>query len=225
MSNSEHNVESLCRRAEAALSAVGGDKNDGPSIREVLAEIQSELTESPDSGRVLGPLLGKLRAAQNAAADSPLRWIPVLEGHLAIGHRPKIKLIKNMRNLGATHVLTLLSESEGAENIGHEVRHAGLDWIYLPLISADPPSDERRTQIHQVFEEVRTALNQQARIYIHCSAGIHRTGMITYAFLRHADFSTDDAMATLARLRQETADGVGDERRQWGEQFASQKDI
>lgn len=225
MSNSDHNVESLIHRAEAVLSAIGGDRNAGPSISEVLAEIQSVMSESPDSGKVLGPLLGKLRTAQNAAAESPIHWIPVLEGHLAIGHRPKIKLIKNMRNLGATHVLTLLSESEGAESIGNEVRHTGLDWIYLPLESADPPADDRLAQILQVFEEVRTALNQQARIYIHCSAGIHRTGMITYAFLRHADFSADDAMATLARLRQETADGVGDKRRQWGEQFTSQKDI
>jgi hypothetical protein len=43
--------------------------------------------------------------------------------------------------------------------------------------------------------------------------------MITYAFLRYIEFSAENAMTTLSKLRQVTADGVGDDRKHWGEQF------
>ena len=218
MSSSEVNVESLVRKAEAAM-LFRGDNNDAPSIGEVIVEIRSAMTESAVARKTLGPLIAKLRTSESSSAVSPIHWIPVLQGHLAIGHRPKIKMIRNMRNLGTTHVLTLLSESEGAENIGREVSRAKLDWICLPLRSTVPPREEQRAEISQTFNDMRTALNHQARIYIHCSAGLYRTGMFTYSFLRHAEFSAENGMTILSRLRQATADGIGDIRIQWGEQF------
>lgn len=218
MSKSNFNVESLVSKVEAALQ-FRGDYLDSPSIDQLLAEIQSAMTQSPNARETLGPLIGKLRTVQSTTVESPINWIPVLQGHLAIGHRPKIKIIKSFRNLGVTHVLTLLSESEGAEDIGKEVQGAGIDWIWLPFHSADPPSEDRRAAVIKTFDVVRAALDSHARIYVHCSAGIHRTGMITYAFLRYVGFSAENAMTTLSRLRQVTAEGVGDDRKHWGEQF------
>ena len=89
----------------------------------------------------------------------------------------------------------------------------------VALPSADPPSEDRRAGVIKAFDVVRAALDKHARIYVHCSAGIHRTGMIKYAFLRYIEFSAENAMTTLSKLRQVTADGVGDDRKHWGEQF------
>ncbi|MCC7335238.1 MAG: tyrosine-protein phosphatase [Pirellulaceae bacterium] len=177
------------------------------------------MARNESSRAVLGPLMGKLRKVQAVAKESSIAWVPVLEGHLAIGHRPKIKTIKSMHSIGTTHVMTLLSESEGAETVGNHVRQAGLEWFWLPLVSGDPPPDERRAEIVQMFDEIRNALNHQARLYLHCSAGIHRTGLISYALLRHVGLTSEEAKNALSQLRQETAAGVGLERMQWGEQF------
>lgn len=219
MSDSNNLTDSLVAQAEAALQSCG-ENSGSPSLDELITQIQSAITESPDTGKTLGPLLAKLRAAKRHSAATPIDWVPVLDGQLAIGHRPKFNAIKNMRNLGATHILTLLSESEGAQEIGDEARRAGLGWLWLPMQSGDPPADERLGEIRELFANLRTALTQHAHIYIHCSAGIHRTGMITYALLRFLQFTDGAALSTLLQLRQVTADGVGDERKHWGEQFA-----
>jgi hypothetical protein len=145
MSKSDLNVESVISRVETALR-FRSNHLDSPSIDQLLAEIQSAMTQWPNAREMLGPLIGKLRAVKSSTAESPINWIPVLQGHLAIGHRPKIKIIKNLRSLGATHVLTLLSESEGAEDIGKEVQGAGIDWIWLPF---PPPTRHPKIDVRE----------------------------------------------------------------------------
>ncbi len=211
-------LEILINKAEAALHEPGSAV-DAPTIDALLQEILSTMQSSTDARKLLGPLIGPLRAAIASATSSPIHWIPVDQGHLAIGHRPKIKTIQQMIKLGTTHVCTLLSESEGALDIGDEARRNGLVWVWLPLQSGNPPLQERKPEIVKTFLDMRQALNDRARIFIHCSAGIHRTGMITYAFLRYLQFASSDAIELLRQLRKETSDGVGDDRKHWGEQF------
>lgn len=218
MSDRPPGVESIATKAEAVLQSPGSGSSQ--SIDELLVEIKLTMTRSRESRAVLGPLIGRLRAVQKTMTQQSLNWVPVLQGHLAIGHRPRVKTIRCMRDLGATHVLTLLSSSEGAEDIGTEVRNSGLEWIWCPLKSAAPPSADQLATVIDTFDVVLAALNHQARIYIHCAAGIHRTGMITYGFLRHAGLSADSSQKALSELRQQTAEGVGSERQQWGDQFA-----
>jgi protein-tyrosine phosphatase len=56
---------------------------------------------------------------------------------------------------------------------------------------------------------------------IHCSAGIHRTGMFGYALLRTCGLDVDAATEALARLRAVTAEGVGQQRLAWAEELAA----
>lgn len=71
-----------------------------------------------------------------------------------------------------------------------------------------------------VLEIVRCSQNGSG-IYVHCSAGIHRTGMTSYAFLRYMGLSSTEAKTKLNELRPTTREGVGDNRLTWGEQFGS----
>jgi hypothetical protein len=52
-------------------------------------------------------------------------------------------------------------------------------------------------------------------ILIHCSAGIHRTGMIAYALLRWRGHSEDVALAVIAKMRLHTRDGVQRKQLDW----------
>ena len=90
--------------------------------------------------------------------------------------------------------------------------------------NADIPPDERRSDIEEMLRQVAAVLRTGGRIFVHCSAGIHRTGMITYALLRSVGLDPLAARDTLALLRKETRDGIGDERLAWGDRFGTSSD-
>ncbi len=186
----------------------------------LLAELQGMLQSNPDSGKILGPLLGKVRGWHNRLQDiESIDWVKVGNGSLAIGHRPSKKLITDIRLQGGTHIFTLLSESEGAKSIQKETMKEDMQWLWFGMSSASPPGEERMPELLSVFSTMEEALNNEARIYAHCSAGIHRTGMISYGFLRYLGLSTAEAKTKLNELRPTTRDGVGEDRLAWGERF------
>src|SRR5262245_61820503 len=147
---------------------------------------------------------------------STIHWHPVSTGHLALGSRPKKKALAD---LGATAVLTLLSEREGAREIGEAVARAGLAWIWLPFENGRPPAHARDRDIKAALDEARTALGEGGRGLVHCSAGIHRTGMIGYALVRLTSVGAVEAKDALAQMRPVCAAGVGAERLAWGDGF------
>lgn len=219
MNDSNTDITGLAARVEQQLdNFTAGD--DPPDFEAMISELRQSIQEAPEAGPKLGPLLGKVRKAKEAVSGASFKWVKVLDGAIAIGHRPKVKTMENMAFLGVTHVLTLLSESEGARKIGHTVRRAGLEWIWLPLPSADPPGPERTREIVETFREWETALQERGAVYVHCSAGIHRTGMITYGFLRYLGHNEQEARQLLADMRSETIHGVGNHRLQWGNSLA-----
>ncbi|MEV0406463.1 tyrosine-protein phosphatase [Actinoallomurus sp. NPDC050550] len=151
------------------------------------------------------------------APVSTVDFVAVGGGMLAVTHRPKVKSLPAMRSLGATHLVTLLSRREGAWAMGSAARAAGLEWIWVDLANADPPPPGRYGEMARALLDIASLLREGAAVVIHCSAGIHRTGMFTYALLRAMRFTSSDARLTLARLRARTADDVGDERLTWAE--------
>lgn len=65
----------------------------------------------------------------------------------------------------------------------------------------------------EAFERIQAHLREEGRVYLHCSAGLHRTGMVAYA--------SDEAIAFIRKLRSLTADELTEERLEWGERFAA----
>ena len=172
----------------------------------------------PQLGAALGELM---RESQRWANRTDYQWVSVGGGRLAVGHRPRRKAIEGMPASGVTHVVTLLCETEGAPAIGADVARAGLQWIWLPLENGEPPPSEKVNDIQTGFTEIRTALEEGGSLYLHCSAGIHRTGMISYALMRSLGMSEAESLESLGRLRTVTSEGVGEHRIAWGNQFGS----
>lgn len=149
--------------------------------------------------------------------DLTIEYVNVLNGSMSIGHRPKLKKIRDYKDQGVTHIWTLLCEKEGALDIKKATINSGLDWLWLSLENGKPPEPEMLPEITQCFEQCRDVLNNGARIYLHCSAGIHRTGMMSYAFLRFLGFSGEAALEMLQKMRAITSEGVGEDRLEWGD--------
>jgi hypothetical protein len=147
-----------------------------------------------------------------------LNLVPVDGGMLALTHRPKKKDLPAFRTDGITHVLTLLTEREGAKELGSLVVSAGLAWIWCPLDGANTRASLE--DVAPALDAAKAALKGGGHVVVHCSAGVHRTGMFGYALLRIMGLEPPEARACLRALRPVTADGVGDERVSWGDQIA-----
>lgn len=92
--------------------------------------------------------------------------------------------------------------------------------VGFPMTSAVAPDVGRNDEVRELFVRMGEALKEHGRIYIHCSAGIHRTGMITYGFLRASGLTSDAARALISELRLETGVAVGEYRLEWGDSLA-----
>lgn len=151
------------------------------------------------------------------AEKASVNYAQVCNGSMGIGHRPKLKKLNEYRECGVTHIWTLLSEKEGASDIKKAALKHGMDWLWLPLSNGKPPDPEMNPEITACFENCKQLLDNGARVYLHCSAGIHRTGMIAYAFFRFLGYSGSESIAKLSEMRALTSKGAGTHRLEWGD--------
>ena len=148
-----------------------------------------------------------------------LSFVAIGGGSLAIGHRPGARAIRRFPAAQITHVVTVLSETEGAHVIESAVREAGLDWIWLPLGSTKNLPARGKPEISRSLDAMADALAAGGRLYLHCSAGLHRTGMIGAALLFRLGCDTDAVRATIAAMRPLTASEMGEARLEWATSF------
>lgn len=146
--------------------------------------------------------------------------VPVGAGAVAVTHRPKLASLPPLAASTATHLVTLLSAREGAQQLGTAAVAAGLRWFWLPIPNGREPTPASREAIVAALPRLAGLVRGGARIVIHCSAGIHRTGMIAYALLRVLGLDPDQATTMLATMRPVTAAGIGEQRLAWAEQLA-----
>lgn len=183
--------------------------------------LQEQLKQAAEEDRKsVGPFLGKvISRCKLIASMENIDWTDVEGGKLAIGHRPAKKRLEALRMQGCTHILTLLSEREGSDDIRRGTIAAGIEWIWFEMENGDPPAPSRDEESKALFKKLSNALKKGARIYIHCSAGIHRTGMLTYGLLRYLGHNQEAADGLLHTLRQDTSEGVGEARKLWASRF------
>lgn len=149
-------------------------------------------------------------------------WIELLNGHLAIGGHPSMRLIEELGKDSCTTIVTLLRKSEEkfAKEIGEKCENLGINWIWLPLSASALPQGTDLQNVLTALNQVKDKLEQGERIFVHCAAGIHRTGAFTYALLRFLGNSPDIAKEIIKKLRPITEQQAQIKHWQWGEQFS-----
>ncbi len=157
----------------------------------------------------------------DAEQTSRLHFMSLNAGALAIGHRPPLRALKQMRAAGLTHVVTVLAQSENPNAIAVAARDAGLDWMWIDLGSTKNLPARAKPEIKAALERIAEILHAGGRIYLHCSAGIHRTGMIAAALLFHLSHDETEIRAALTAMRPVTAEGMGEDRFEWSRSFSS----
>lgn len=154
---------------------------------------------------------------------SEIHFVKVGKGRMALNHRPRKVDFPMLRELGCTHVVTLLKESEGAQNIRQMTESVGLNWVWIPVPNGDRPQGEVHQRLMEALPILSQLLDEGASLLIHCSAGIHRTGTVAYGILRWRGVSQEEALKLIAKMRTVTHDEMGKTRLRWGNEIAREK--
>jgi len=151
---------------------------------------------------------------------SAIHFVKVGRGRMALHHRPRGTDFTLLREMGCTHVVTLLKESEGALRYGEMTRKAGIEWFWLPVPDGKYPEGQVHASLLIAMPELSQLLDEGNTILIHCSAGIHRTGTVAYGLLRWRGLPREKAMRIIRQARKETAEGMLEKRMRWGDDNA-----
>lgn len=207
--------------AKEILASIQSGDLSKERLEELSSQIRNTIQHDPSKGKEFGQLMGVInQAIKQKDQKADINWVKVGNGALAIGHKPGGKIgYEGMKNEDVTAVLTLLQGNEGALQIGDAVKKAGMQWIWFPFSAAADNLLGDTTKVSDLFGQLKEMLDRGSKIYVHCSAGIHRTGMITYGLLRYMEIRKEEAMTMLRQLRAVTADQVGEDRISWGDQF------
>lgn len=110
---------------------------------------------------------------------------------------------------GVTMVISILYQREKPEMIAEYCKNLGLRHVHIP--------DDGPTLKDTAREAYEYLINNQERALVHCSAGLHRTGMVTYSFLRWSGLGEKEAYETIKGMREDTHRQVGELRIQHAE--------
>lgn len=131
-------------------------------------------------------------------------------------------LTRFQQEFGLTHVLTLLNADEiKKSNICRLVESAGMTSLHVPIDGAEVSVFTSSKKTADVLIERLPAIRDlllnstheaPVKMLIHCAAGLHRTGTITYLLLRLCHFSADQALLIIHRTRAITARQVAQKR-------------
>lgn len=132
---------------------------------------------------------------------------------LILGPRPGKKSKDQIKALGVTHMISLLGIREQASSIEKIAKAIGASWHHFPVNGGHLDILES-LNVAQLFLLYDTISREPGApiIYLHCSAGIHRTGFVAYLLLRYRGLSPEQARAELGNLRAVTLEQVGDDR-------------
>ena len=119
-------------------------------------------------------------------------------GHILTGEHPAKNGLEQLPEklqlfalAGITHFIDLTSP---ADSVKPYQPMAGAVRINHPITDFGVPSPQ---QMQSILHSIQSALNQGGKIYLHCKAGIGRTGTVAATWLTEQGLDNEQALALL----------------------------
>ncbi|HVH84512.1 MAG TPA: ADP-ribosylglycohydrolase family protein, partial [Steroidobacteraceae bacterium] len=135
----------------------------------------------------------------------------VVPGKLLAGEHPGGANLEatreRLRRLTAAGIEVFLDLTQPGELVSYEAQlPEGAEYLRKPIPDHGLP--ERRGDMAGILESLRQVLDSPRSVYLHCRAGIGRTGMVAGCFLAEQGRGGEAALAELNRLWQQSARSV-----------------
>lgn len=142
---------------------------------------------------------------------------------VACHSKPKIKEIPFIvEKYKVNFIYTLQHKKENPGLIEQKCKNCNINWNQLPLEAATIEYFECEETIKLIIDNLlyiyNILKNEEIILYIHCAAGVHRTGTILYSILRMFGESKESALKAIKFIRLETFNNVGEERINYAEE-------
>lgn len=114
-------------------------------------------------------------------------------------------------------VLTLMEEDELAyvgvttKALSEAFAEHGVGWLHLPIPNLEPPDHRFEKAWVDLWPKLDIALGQGARLFLHCYAGLGRTGTVASLILMNYGLSARDAIRTVRAARPGSIETMGQE--------------
>lgn len=136
------------------------------------------------NGLILASTLWFRWATPAAAADaSGIDNLHIVDSRLLRGAAPSADGLRDLAALGVTTVIDLRAEADLVRRDGL-LAELGMERFHLPIRDGQLPSAAQAREVLRIVEEA------DGKVFLHCGAGVGRTGALT-AFYLNATGQTD----------------------------------
>ncbi|MDF1664216.1 MAG: hypothetical protein P1V97_20775 [Planctomycetota bacterium] len=134
-------------------------------------------------------------------------WSTCLSGRMTAAGAPSLRRLREWKeSWGATDVVTLQRADEMRPELPEECRRLGLTWWHRPLSGRRLEALEDKRSLSELGPILDVLSSSPARsVVLHCSAGLHRTGVVFYFLLRKSALTQTEALAKIREARPLTA--------------------
>ena len=87
----------------------------------------------------------------------------------------------------------------------------GVEWLHLPIPNLRPPDEKFEIAWVDLWPRLDKEFQQGGRVFIHCYAGLGRTGTVASLILMHYGMSARDAIQAVRAVRPGSIETVGQE--------------
>lgn len=104
-------------------------------------------------------------------------------------------------------VLSLMEEDELAyvgapvQLLADEWATLGIDWQHLPIPNLQPPDERFEEEWVDLWPRMDGLFKRGGRVFVHCYAGLGRTGTLASLILMQYGFAAQDAMLAVRKAR------------------------
>ncbi len=135
-------------------------------------------------------------------------FTPALNGQLAIG---TFHDATRLSSKDCDSVISLIRTEEGQIiKFGELMKINGLHWFHRPIRFQGHEMDDKNKMCRAAVNLVHQQLITGNIVFVHCSQGIHRSGLVCYCALRLGGLGDNEAVETIGRTRPSTVNALTD---------------